>query len=180
MGRLSIETLLKIVGNENLQLEDEDQLLKMINRFYQTDSKYSILYEKVHFVNLSKNAMREFVEVFDFSDITCETWRNLSERLTEDCDSKSGQHEKNLNEKGMTFSIEQTKLMSGIINYLVKKETSSKEEISITSSSHFLNDHRYHPRNVSLYENSNVCFLSENVPDSWIRFEIYGKLSDIN
>lgn len=161
--KLNVETILAIISNKNLQLADEDQLINFINNLYSIDSKYSPLYEKVQFVNLSKKAMKKFVEVCDFNDITGETWINLTEILIKDNDKTQTK----LNEEGITFSIEETKVLSGIISYLVKK---SENEINITSSSHFLNNDLYQPRNVVSKDNDK-CFLSENAPDSWICFD---------
>lgn len=159
---LNIDTIHSIINNENLRLKDEDELLQFINKLYLTDSKYSPLYEKVQFINLSKKAIKEFVEIYDFNDISGVMWNKLTEMLIGQTDSKS-------EENGLTFSVEEKKLLSGIINYLVNK--SSGNDIDITSSSFMNNDDRYHPKNVVFYGKSDKCFLSENEPDSWICFD---------
>lgn len=129
---------------------------------YSIDSKYSLFYEKVHFVNVSKKAMINFIGVYDFGDISGEVWKRLTERLIEKVDKSENFDD----EKEATFSIEEKKLFSGIINFLA-----SKNEVDITSSSYFMNDDRYHPKNVVLNDNNNKCFLSENNINSWICFD---------
>lgn len=158
-SNLSINTILSILDNKNLRLNDEDQLLRFVNKLYLKDSKISPLFEKVQFINLSKNAIKEFFEIYDFNDISGLMWNKLAEMLIGRSDSKS-------EEKGITFSVEEKKLLSGIINYILNK--SSINDIDVTSSSFMNNDDRYHPKNVVLYENNDKCFLSENEPNSWI------------
>lgn len=59
---LNIDTIHSIINNENLRLKDEDQLLQFINKLYLTDSKYSPLYEKVQFINLSKKQWQNLLK----------------------------------------------------------------------------------------------------------------------
>lgn len=92
-SNLSINTILSILDNKNLRLNDEDQLLRFVNKLYLKDSKFSPLFEKVQFINLSKNAIKEFVEIYDFNDISGLMWNKLAEMLIGRSDSKSEEKE---------------------------------------------------------------------------------------
>lgn len=70
LKNLQISTLYDILNDESLVLKDEDQLLQFINKLYSQDHKYSILYETVHFSNVSKEKIDKFIELYDFNDMT--------------------------------------------------------------------------------------------------------------
>ena len=77
MRNLSIDTLTRILSNDKLQLNTEDQLLKFVNKCYKSDSKYSILYETVLFEIVSSEVIKEFTLIFDNEDMNHETWLHL-------------------------------------------------------------------------------------------------------
>ena len=82
--KIRIETLIKIVTSPNLRLNSEDQLLSFVNWLYtQNRFTYSILYEFVNFLNVTSEIMSEFIEIYDFNDLTSMTWNKLSIRLKE-------------------------------------------------------------------------------------------------
>ena len=81
--------------------------------------------------------MKEFVGIYDFNDISGLMWNKLAEMLIGRSDSKS-------EENGITFSVEEKKLLSGIINYILNK--SSINDIDVASSS-FMNNKRLFSKN---------------------------------
>lgn len=147
LKNLQISTLCDILDDESLVLKDEDQLLQFINELYTQDHKYSILYETVHFSNVSKEEIGKFIELYDFNDMTNLTWSQICERLKEDIQknpidqnrynkdkksSKVSQNVTKVNGKQFTFATSN----QGIINYLTQQSNGNIEnEISVTSTS---------------------------------------------
>ena len=81
---MSIASLYSIFTNDKLQLTSEDQLMKLINKFYTTDNMYSILYETVLFENVSSETVCEFIGIYDNETMTRATWERLSKRLSKE------------------------------------------------------------------------------------------------
>ena len=139
LAKLSKDTLYSIFSNDQLQLKNEDELLKFINKLYTTDETYSILYETVLFENVSVESICEFVSIFDSEMMTCDTWKRLTVRLCKEINDDTTDDRKRYTEKkkilkGITFSKDNE--YDGIINYLRKKSNRQIEnEIKITASS---------------------------------------------
>ena len=55
--KLKVSTVFEILRRENLNLENEDQLLKFINGLYFENSEYAILYECVDFLNVTAKSL---------------------------------------------------------------------------------------------------------------------------
>ena len=89
---LQIDTLNQIVTNEKLKLNDEDQLLKFIYSIYSKETvdsnNSSILYESVHFINVTSNLICEFIEVFNLNGITNSIWNLICQRLKKSIEMK--------------------------------------------------------------------------------------------
>ncbi|KAK8841178.1 hypothetical protein M9Y10_027380 [Tritrichomonas musculus] len=88
LRKLTIDTIIKILNNDQLRLKSEDQLLKFINELYSNNSEYTILYETVLFTNVSSEAMKEFVYTYNPSEMSLGTWKELSKRLCEEVQRK--------------------------------------------------------------------------------------------
>ncbi len=182
INELQITTIEDILKEEELRLKDEDQLLQFINDLYLRDSKYSILYSKVIYSNVTTKTMKEFVNIIDMNDINNETWKELTYRLIKEINTsnekedeqlqskrymkETTENEKNNEKEGINFEYSDEHKFSGIIKYLTDKSSNNIEnEINITASS-FVNQ----PSEVVKYgKNSNFC--SENTSDSWICFD---------
>ena len=181
-ANLRINTIYKILSNDQLRLENEDQLLNFINKLYSKNSMYSILYEKVMFTNVSSKYMNEFVELFDFNDISSQTWINLCMRLAnsleikkiESCNKRYNTiHTNEIYQIQKTlFKYDKNNDFSGIFNFLRKKSNENIEkEINVTSSSIHGNFEENLPKNVVLFENQSKRFISANEPNSWLCFD---------
>ena len=83
LNNLSLSTLIKIINNDKLELNSEDQLMNFVNELYSNDKNYSILYEYVQFINVSVEMMKKFLSIYDNNDMSCEMWLQLSIRLQE-------------------------------------------------------------------------------------------------
>lgn len=174
LQKLSENTLIQILDNDQLKLNDEDQLLAfLIDLYSSSHSKYSIYFEYVIFENATSQTMIEFLDNYNINDITNETWRNLSGRLQRDLKPIRENNEKRYKQRGKKFvkKNDQTEF-SGIFNYL-QNQTKNKieDEITITSSTIFSNNERYHPRNVTVYNDKGQYFESANGQNNWICFE---------
>lgn len=84
LKKLQVDTLYRILSNDELQIKYEDDLINFVNELYLSDSKFSILYEQICFQNITSKKMIEFIEIFNMNDITNGIWKVLSNRLTKE------------------------------------------------------------------------------------------------
>lgn len=164
----SIQTLARIVGNEKLKLHDEDELLNFVNNLYKSDSQFCEIYESVIFKNTTSKSMKNFVEIFDFSDLSTSMWSSIASRLQEDvvCENVYENRYTNLG-KNKKFEKKQEEEFNGILNHIVK---TSQNDITITSSSLYLS---HEARNVILFNDQSKYFMSQNHQDGWICFDFH-------
>lgn len=78
---LQYDTIDRVFSNKNLQIESEDQLLRIVNRLYKKNSTFSPLYEYVDFVNVSIDMINEFASIYMIEDLSYGTWKKLLHRL---------------------------------------------------------------------------------------------------
>ena len=173
---LHLETIYEIVTNEKLHINDEDQLLNFINKLYSKNVKYSILYESVYFINISSKLMNDFIEIFDLNEITNSIWIQLCNRIKQEIKinkEKNDLNKKRYKKSDLKFLINDKNSFSGIINYLNNKSNGKIEnEIDITSSSlKHPNDERYKPKVVTLFNDNDKFFWSENQENNWLCFD---------
>ena len=169
-------TLFEIIQSPKLQMKSEDQLLRIANSLYKKDPNYSILYETVYFANVTEKTMNEFIEIFDFNNMTKGTWSVLCQRLGKgvkegenDREDKRYHSNKTVKKIGKKFSIQNCENnFSGILNFLRKK---SLNEIDITCSSCFGFSDDYQPKNVIIYEDKKKSFWSNLKSNSWLCFD---------
>lgn len=135
---VSIDTLLKILNNEKLQLEQEDHLIQFINKLYSKNHEYSILYETVLFENVSPKAINEFISIYDINNISKSIWNRITKRLQfEPYKIESNRY------KGMKIDPPNDDKFKGIINYIINNE---QNKIKVTASS--INGSNFEPQNV--------------------------------
>lgn len=184
---LGAESLSMILNDDHLELKDEDELLKFINDLYKEDENFGILYGSVYFVNVSGKSMRRFIEIYDASGIDGSTWTRLSARLSSEIkegnennenESESESERERMNKRykkknecrkrGLKIDKKDNEDFSGIVRYLRDQSSNKIEnEINFTSSP-VVNGDCYQPVNVSLFDDRNKIFESEDRPDSWI------------
>lgn len=167
---LSLETLEKVLKSDNLILQTEDQLISLINDIYQKNSKYSILYEYVDFLNTSNSNIIEFITHFNIGDLTNGTWQTLQRRLYYEIvrKEKSSIHKYYSNRVHIGYD-DQVEL-DGIINFLRKNSNYDIfGEIKVTSSSY--EGENWNPKNVILYDDCDKIFGSVDKPNQWICFD---------
>lgn len=184
MTKISIESLIRIFTNDELSLKSEDQLLDLINHLYKIDTKYSILYETVFFENVSNEMIHEFISIYNHNQMSNQIWIHLSKRLeygikipmmtSNETNKnrysqrlKASHNNKNLNLKSNQNDNE----FNGILNFLRNSANGHLEnEVNITASSTYTWSQL--PRCVANFDsNQKNYFISNNIPNSWIKFE---------
>ena len=176
---MSVFTLNSIFSNNKLELESEDQLLRIVNKLYTKDVKYSILYETVFFENVSSEAMKEFVSIFDINELTVSIWRRLVDHLVRDTKTSNGMtcdiknRYKKAKNRGTEFPASVENQFKRIINYLRAQSNGQIDnEVDITSSSNLYGSREdRHPRVVTLYEDEENYFVSSDIPNIGLMFD---------
>lgn len=167
---LSDITLERIINNEKIKLENEDQLLNFINNLYIRNVKYSNFYEYVYFYNVSIEFLKGFFEIFNINDITNGTWLSLVERFSSNdkkIEKKSDRYEQKQKielEKSIDVQFSEGNL-KGIFNY-IRTHLNMNKEVKITTSSTFCLD----SEKLTDIENTGVSVWTLNVPNSWVSF----------
>lgn len=175
---LKIDTLIKIIDNDQLQLESEDQLLSFVNKLNYNDSNlYSILYDFVNFINVSPSKMSEFVSIYNIDFMTKTTWSSLSDRLVKETINSQIElkyyHKYNKRLK-IDFPFIDHNEFSGIFRYLGNISNGQIENEVKFSWSSLHPDHEknaVHPKNVTLFNERKKIFSSAEERNSYICFD---------
>lgn len=184
MKYLSIETLIDVINNDQLRLENEDQLLKFVNELYSQNSDYSILYETVLFSNVSSENMKEFITIFDLNDISNSIWKLLSKRLCYEIDKSDDKDDEQIRyntnnlksehneeeDECLIFEYTKENEYKGIFNY-IQTQSNDKIENEINFSSSSLWDNRYDSSYVTKFRDQSKTFYSRDEENSWICFD---------
>lgn len=107
--KLSYDILEKVLNNDKLHIDTEDQLLRIVNKLYMNDKEFCPFYEFVLFANVEKEAIEEFVSVIDIDRMTIGTWRQLCKRLVginDEEENKKGDTKNEKRRKERTFYIQ--------------------------------------------------------------------------
>lgn len=176
---LQNETIERIFNNEHIQLKTEDQLLNIINQLYLKNPENSYLYSFVEFINLSKESISKFIEIFDTSYLTNDTWNKITERLqqeikqTKENNNKSTRYSttketnKEPKQSGTIIEFNNNNNLDGIINFLKKQSNNNIQNIiNITASS--IGCLYYPLTNIIEYENNIKYTFTKNEPNQWI------------
>lgn len=176
-SKLNVDTLIKIIDNEQLQLESEDQLLSFVNKLNFNDSNlYSILYDFINFLNVSPSKMNEFVSIYNIDLMSKATWSNLSARLVKEtinsqielkCDHKYNERLK------IVFPFKDQNEFSGIFRYLGNISNGDIEkEVKFSCSSLHPNPENYdvQPKNVALFNERIKVFSSDQQRNNYLCF----------
>lgn len=161
----------QIISNEDLQLQAEDQLLRIINQLYQQDHQFSKLYEYVYFSNVEMSTIEEFFSIFDIDDLNTGTWLSLSRRLKAEKSDKPKKirYERKKVKKEMKNKCEilyNEENFEGIFNYF-RKQSNIEDEVSVTFSSRVSGDSKL----LLQIENKTNDFYTRCEENQWICFE---------
>lgn len=135
----------KILRNQLLKIESEDHLISLINRMYMKDQSNSILYEFVNFRCVSEAKIDEFIEIFNYNDLTKEVWDSFSKiSKKERKEEKESDQYKQIKKE---FLYEKKHEFKGIINFLKEKSNSDIDKfLTITSTK--IEDDDHFPKHV--------------------------------
>lgn len=75
---LSHDIIYKVVNNEHLLLESEDELLLFIMKLYEKDHNFAFLFEFVYFSNVESASIEKFLAIFDIEYLTVGAWTSIS------------------------------------------------------------------------------------------------------
>lgn len=160
--KIKYDMIEKVLTNDKIHIDTEDQLLRIVNNLYMKDSKYASLYEFVIFRNVGKESIKEFVSIFDIDDMTKGIWKSLSESLFEMREEEmKGRYKK----KGTDILFSSGNL-KGIFAHL-QQQSNIDDEVNVTASSSTYGDKKL----LLDIENTQNQFYTSNSPNSWICFE---------
>ena len=171
---LPVSIISEILDREDLRIESEDSLLNLIIEKYRK-TKYSELFEKIYFNNVSEKAIEKFIEAFHIDDLNQNIWKSICVRLLPSRNPPTPNISR-YKLKYKKFKIEKGHEFEGIMRYLSKKTNGNIHDngtIEITSNSLFNNN--YQPRNVVDYENDNY-YCSKNEENVFVLFDFKDKL----
>ena len=160
--------LQEIIKNNNLKLEDEDSLLRIVLTKYKNDYSSSFLFEYVRFNEISKTLMNEFVENFDICHLNTATFKNICKSVYSI--DKSVRNDERYKMKYQEFQHNGNNEANGIFKYLTKEtggNIHANGTIEITTNSISSGD----IKNLVDYENNNY-FQFNNIQDSEICFDL--------
>lgn len=172
LKKLNQHTLLSIVSNQKLVLENEDSLLNFIFTLYENETsnyflKESIaeLFEAVSFENLSSTGFQKFINLFDPSSMTTSLLRKISY-------SFDHKHE-NQNEQNFELTNESLGRFHGIIYYLTTQcggNVHEKGVVEIKGTS-IRNDLSLQPQVAADLFDLQSCFHSRNELNSTLTYD---------
>ncbi|KAK8865040.1 hypothetical protein M9Y10_010570 [Tritrichomonas musculus] len=158
----------KILRNPLLKIESEDQLISLINRLYMKDISYSTLYGYVFFSFVSDEKINEFIENFDYNDLTKEIWDTFSKRCAKvrKDENKSDRYK----QKDVKLLYEENHEFEGIISYLKKKSNGDIDKLlAITSSK--IESQNTPAKHAIDFEDKNHYFSTGPIENRWICFD---------
>lgn len=125
LKNLKLAFLDAIFKNEYLKLEDEDELLDFLIKLYEKDSMYSELFEYVHFLNVSENKMKEFIDAFSIEDLNSHVWKSICSRLVptfnQNKENENRYTKKKVKPNVKKFEYTEGKEFQGIMNFLTNE-----------------------------------------------------------
>lgn len=161
---LSVETITRIINNDKLLLESEDQLISIINLLVKNDAcKYSFLYQFVNFIKIGSDKMNEFIKIFNCQNMTNEIWSQICYRLQQSIIQPTGTLN-NAHNYGISHWLHEN--TQGIIHFIQTKGNIN-QLINIKSLS--LHSNPYTPYNLVQYDET--AFHSQNAPGQWVLFD---------
>ena len=165
---IDMSVIEEVLRSPKLVVDTEDEVLEIVNELYESDVKYSILYEYVEFINVSVWCMKDFIDKFDIWYLSKGTWSSICNRLCEEVKrSETATGRRECQSRRFLIEIEpKNDEFDGIFNYL-QTHGNIKDELDITYSSICDGD----PFDLLQYEDKGNCFQTRNSPNSWICFE---------
>ena len=89
ISSFDIDIIERIISNDKLLLQDEEELFDIILKLYTESKEYSTLFSYVIFMNLTIESIRKFNQSFDINYINKSIWDSLSYRLEQEISTES-------------------------------------------------------------------------------------------
>ena len=134
----------ELVKNDHLKLEEEDELLDFVIKLYEKNPMYSELFEYIHFLNVSDNKMKEFIDAFSIEDLNSHVWKSICIRLVptfnqnQENENRYTKQKVKPNSNVKIFEYTKGKEFEGIMNFLTNESGGNIHDngtIEITSNS---------------------------------------------
>lgn len=116
---------------------------------------------------MSVSKITEFLEIFNISDLTQQTWISVSNRLQQEIKKEKYQKNSRYSNRsiGISFKKEDNKDFTGIINYIKQTTKNIENEIEFTCSS--IQGSNY--AKYSVFDtNAGSYFASDNEQSAWV------------
>ena len=158
ISTLDVNIIERIISNDEMKLNNEEELFDLILELYGKSKEYSILFSYVNFNNLSIESIKKFTNNFDINDINSHIWKNIRQRLEQDISHQD-------------ISTDPIEHQNHILKYLSEKfegNVHTKNVVEITASS--IGDNNLPVENI-IEEDDDKYFCTDNEPDSWIKFD---------
>ena len=77
ISTLDTKIIERILSNEEMKLNSEEELFDLILELYDKSEEYPILFSYVNFNNLSTESIKKFTHNFDINDLHSHIWKNI-------------------------------------------------------------------------------------------------------
>ena len=166
---LDQDAIERIISNNKLKLQDENELFDIVLELYIKSKKYSTLFSYIEFMNLSTQRIQKFQETFDLNDINSFIWKKICYRLEQDISTESKTEYFKLNHEFLENRYKSIRY-ENIIEHLNQKyhcNVHSQNIIQITSSSRFSEEYQLS----NIIEKNDAKFGTRSESNSWIQFD---------
>lgn len=174
-----------IISNSHLQIKNEDSLFDIILQIINDEKEQrkedesidniSFL-EQIEFTELSEEKLREFLDIYDFNEMTNSMWQKLFQCFFNHFNKKQNRikNQHSIKKEIFEYIENKTNQFEGIIHYLTEKYGGNVDEkgiVKVTSSSVYK---KFKPRNVVDFTD-NINFSSSIEKNAWIMYDFIEK-----
>lgn len=186
--KLPMNILYSILSSSHLKIENEDSLLDFIHQIFSNDNsnqklinsdniEITAFYEVIEFNNLSEDKFREFLDMFDYNQITGLLWQKLTQcfYINQKKLAKNLNNQRYTQDKFMRIEYDNdtSHCFQGIIHYLTEKTGGNVDEngtIKVTASS-FSSSENISPRNAVNLEDTKNYFHARVESNVWLKYD---------
>lgn len=184
---LSKSTILSIISNNHLLLNDEDSLFDFIEKLfpnnYENDSdefNKTHFYEQINFSELSEDKYKDFFDNFNYNDMTGTIWLKISQSIFDIKRRPIRANSRRYIDGNHAYQYTNVEFnnsksaYNGIVTHLgqgIPYNALKNGKINVFGSSHWKNFQDCDPINVIKFDDPGFCYHSDSVPNSWITYE---------
>ena len=179
--KLSKRVLYSIISNESLTIESEDSLFNFINQLFNNNNEKNpeidliTFLEQIYYENLSDQILSQFLDNFNPNEMTVALWSKL--RPCIHCNKTHSFNNSRYSSKikEIKYDGNTSHSLNGIIDYLTKESggnVSDNGTVKVTA----INDRSStNSKNVVDLHNNNNGFVSDNVSNTWLKYDFIGR-----